>query len=473
MIFKYDKENGFDVHEIFKPKQSSPTVDRKYLEDTINLFNNSKLSADKFALAVQDIDDTLLSYLKTCKDGKASMDGFDKHVAKTNKSIVLMGVKSKAAAIGVGILNAAASMGISLLASLAIEVVISFFDNIIHRSEKLAEAAQKAREEIDEIKSSFDELETTTNGIKKRFAELAQGVDLLTNKNLTLSTDDYNEFLELNGQLAELFPTLTKNYDDNGNAILDLGGDINNIVASLDELIKRQRQLTSQEILEKLPDVYADYEKNITKYTKAFNLYKQLRDAQYDVSDDKKAVTFHFGNVDEKTKADLAQELTNSVKDVNDYIIQDLGTLDNHDTTITLYLDKEFEGYNANIQSAQEEFQKYKDKIDKETSSFSSYMNTWLEDSWEFQQIDDGKMQQALKQVLFNKDWIAIAKKELGDDAGWEKIISWIETNYIEAINTLEDDEIKQDFINLFTSDLTPEATIDLAQKIQEHFKKS
>ena len=41
MIFKYDDENGFDVNDIFKGKQSSSNVDRKYLEDTINLFNNS------------------------------------------------------------------------------------------------------------------------------------------------------------------------------------------------------------------------------------------------------------------------------------------------------------------------------------------------------------------------------------------------------------------------------------------------
>ena len=146
MIFKYDDENGFDVNDIFKGKQSSSNVDRKYLEDTINLFNNSKLSADKFSLAVQDIDASLLSYLQTCKDGNASMDGFDNHIQKANSSIDTMGIKSKIASVGVGLLNTAVSMGISLLAGLVIEGVISFFDDIIHRSEKIAETAQKARD---------------------------------------------------------------------------------------------------------------------------------------------------------------------------------------------------------------------------------------------------------------------------------------------------------------------------------------
>ena len=38
-------------------------------------------------------------------------------------------------------------------------------------------------------------------------------------------------------------------------------------------------------------------------------LYNQLNDAEYDVSDDKKTVTFHFGNIDETEKAKLLEEV--------------------------------------------------------------------------------------------------------------------------------------------------------------------
>ena len=86
--------------------------------------------------------------------------------------------------------------------------------------------------------SSFESLKTSTDGIKERYAELAQGVDQLTGKNVTLSDDEYKEFLNLSNQLAKLFPSLTKNYDDNGNAIVDLTGDVNSIVSSLDVLFK-------------------------------------------------------------------------------------------------------------------------------------------------------------------------------------------------------------------------------------------
>ena len=108
-------------------------MDRSEIDALINSFNNSKLSADAFSKSMQGIDDALLSYLKTCKNGEAYMDGFDKHVNKTNKSIGLMGVKSKIAAIGVGVLNSVLSAGISVLVGFVISGVIKFFDTLIDK----------------------------------------------------------------------------------------------------------------------------------------------------------------------------------------------------------------------------------------------------------------------------------------------------------------------------------------------------
>jgi chromosome segregation ATPase len=385
--------------------------------------------------------------------------------------------KKATSVIGGMFVTTAITAGVSLL----ISGIVKLVDNVHESDEEIKEAAANAKKAIDDIKSSFDELESTTNDIKEKYAELAQGVDLLTNKNLTLSTDDYNEFLDLSNQLAELFPTLTKNYDDNGNAILDLSGDVGSIVYSLDELIKRQKQLANEEILENLPSVYKDYSKQVDNYTEKLEeakkkqnsyqqLYNNIKDTEYEVSEDKHVVTFKLNGLTHKEQADTLKYLTDNIEDINHALTQNI---DEETTTITLYLDTEFNGFDARLESAQDDIRKYTDKIKEETSSFSTYINTWLEDSWEFQQIDDTKIQQALKQVLFNKDWIDIAKSELGEDAEWSDIASWMETHYIKAINAIEDEEIKQDFIDLFTLDLTPEATIELAQKIQEHFNNN
>lgn len=454
--------------------------DENSAKDIIKNFNHMGLSAEAFAEETKLSEEAMISYLKITDSGKATFTGYKNHVDATNKSIGLTGIKAKAASIWVGLLNAALSVGISLLAGFVIEKVISGIDYIIHYKEKLAEAAETAKNNIDELKSSFDNLEESTNNIKKRYAELAQGVDQFSGKNLSLSDEGYDEFLNLSNQLAELFPTLTKNYDENGNAILNLSGNVNSIVSSLDDLIERQRELSNQEMLENLPDIYKNYTSKVDGYSEKLdeaqkkqedylNLYNQLKNAEYEVSDDKKAVTFHFGNISEKEEAELAKELTSSFEDAHDFLIQEIGTLDNHDSVITLYLEKEFNGFEARLRSAQDEISKYSSMIKTEVSSFSSYMNTWLEGSWAYQQQDE-TMQKALQQVLFNKDWIDIAKSALGEDAEWEDISNWIEDKYIYAISNINDEKIKQDFLDLFTTDLTPQAKLDLAQKLQEYF---
>ena len=385
-------------------------------------------------------------------------------------------VKKIGKAVGETLTSVAISAGISLL----ISSVVKFIDLIHTSDEEIREAAETARQEIDSIKESFEQLENTANDIKKRYAELAQGVDLSSLENLTLSTEDYEEFLTLNNQLAELFPTLTKNYDDNGNAILNLSGNVNSIVASLDVLIKKQRELANEEMLEKLPSVYKDYKKDLSNYTKELedaqkkqqsyqDLYDKLSNADYEVSDNKREITFSFKDLTNEQKSSIPEYLTSNIDDVKHYLMKDL---DNGITTATLYLEKDFDGFEARLESAYDDILKYSNKIKEETVSFNSYMNTWLQTSWDYQK-QDPKIQKALQQVLFNKDWIALAEKELGEDAEWEQITTWIENEYINAIGSIEDDEIKQNFIDLFTlEDLTPEAQIDLAKKLQDYFDK-
>ena len=480
MIF----DSIINLKDSFKKQEPiTLNMDEASAKSIIDQYNDMKISADAFIERTGLSDEAMQSYLHTVESGNATFSGCTQYVNSASNSIGLMGIKAKATTVLMKGLKAAAGMLGTMLISMAVGKLIEGFDNLIHKSEKIAEAAETAKQKIDELNNIFEKSKNTVNDIKERYAKLAQGVDLNTNVNLTLSNNDYEEFLDLNNQLAELFPTLTKNYDNNGNAILDLSGNINNIVASLDDLIERQRQLTNEEILGNLPEIYDNYESKVSKYEKQLDnakkkqedylkLYNQLKYAEYDVSDDKKAVTFHFGNINEEEKTKLAQELADSFDDLNDYVVQDLGTLGNHDTTITLYLDKEFSGFEARLRSAQDEIIKYTSKIESEVSSFSSYINTWLQGNWLYQQQDD-EMQKALQQVLFNKDWISEAKSELGNNAEWKDVSKWIEEEYINAINNINNEEIKQDFVDLFTLDLTPQATIDLAQKLQEYFNEN
>ena len=88
--------------------------------------------------------------------------------------------------------------------------IINYEENLIKKSKEAADA----------ISTLSDKLKETQKLVKdsaERFAKLAQGVDLFSGKNVSLTSDEYEEFLDLSNQLAETFPSLTRVYDENGN----------------------------------------------------------------------------------------------------------------------------------------------------------------------------------------------------------------------------------------------------------------
>lgn len=157
-------------------------------------------------------------------------------------------------------------MGWFTLAIAGTLAVKSALDDTSKSYDQLIEKSEEAANSIKTISDDFKETEQTVSDISERFAELAQGVDLVNGKNFSLSDDEYKEFLDLSNQLADLFPTLSRRYDENGNAIVQLSGDADTMVGSLENLLDVQRQLANQRIADELPDLFAGVSATSNKY---------------------------------------------------------------------------------------------------------------------------------------------------------------------------------------------------------------
>ena len=239
----------------------------------------SQKEQQAFAAAVGVSNTKLGSYLTGLNGAKASLSGYGLSlIASTAKTIGLT--------VATTALNATLTMGISLIVS----GLISAFVSWIHKSEEITEKAQEAADKINLIDGSLKSNTETVENAKKRYAELAQKVENLgkiTQSQGTLNNEEYEEFLDLSNQLAGIFPSLTKNYDDNGNAILDLSGNVNTIIGSLDSLIQKEKELANQKIMEEFPYVFKGWNQNLsdaeqkvkstkTEFDKINNAYQQL-----------------------------------------------------------------------------------------------------------------------------------------------------------------------------------------------------
>lgn len=483
-----------NLKDSFKREPIALNMDEASVKSIIDQYNDLKLGVEAFAERTNLSDDAMKSYLSTVESGNATFSGFTQHINTTNNSIGLMGIKAKSTTLLIGGLKAAAGMLATTLITIAIGKIIEGFDNLIHRKERIAEAAETARNKINELNNAFKENKKSIDDIKNRYAELAQGVDLISNKNLTLSTEDYEEFLSLSNQLSELFPNLTRSYDSNGNAILNLSGNVNTIVGSLDALINREQQLLNLQITKEMPDVYKGYKQNIDDYNEELDLLlrknkalQNLISTDYSINespiDGNQILSWKFDGIRDASSTDIQNEIYNALQTANVDLtkvivdtVEDLETggqivnlsipeieLEDYDNIETL-LGEYFSNINNDIQYA-------RTQLESETSKFNSYLSTWLSTEPQFQK-QDTEVQTVLKEMLFNGNWISEALEDSNVDGSWDSLANWIERNYLYAIDKINDKEIKKKIISLGQIN-DPKEKINVAQYLQDYFDKN
>ena len=139
----------------------------------------------------------------------------------------------------------------------AVAVGINLYEDSVEKARK------KARERTDELFDEFQQQKEQLAGHKKtvaelaaRYDELAKGVDLSDNRNVSLSTGEYEEFLNISERLADSFPELSKGIDENGNSILTLGTKGMTAKEQLEDLLRTEEDLNNFRIAQGLEDAF-------------------------------------------------------------------------------------------------------------------------------------------------------------------------------------------------------------------------
>ena len=433
----------------------------------------------EFAKAVSTTNVNLGSYLTGLNGVKASLGGY-------GASLVLSTAKTIGLTLATTALNAAITMGASVIISGVVTAIYSW----INASKQITENAQAAKDKIENFTNSLKDNSKLVEDSKQRYAELAQEVENLGQVNQSqgnLSNDDYKEFLDLSNQLAGVFPELTKGYDDNGNAILDLSGNVDTIVGSLDELLKKEKEITNQKIMDEFPDVYKGYVQDVDSATKKVDeaqkkfdtlneSYQQLKNGGISLAFDKDTKIAKFKDNDGKDveisltayeqalkeigleykKSNLTQKNAFGGDDLAGYLIEATGDID--------------QAFTSKLEAARSDLQYAKNQLESETSSIDSYLNTWLQTDYSYNQIEDSGLKDAVKDILYNFDF-----SDLPDDVNsknWEEVSSYLRRNIIFAIDNLQNDpEIANALSQVFTNtELMPDEKDAYLSKITSYF---
>ena len=152
-----------------------------------------------------------------------------------------------------------------------IQLAVSAIDNYINRAKYAAEAMEEAQQRIDDAQNTLNNMSATISENKDRFLELSQGVDKFS-KNLTLSEEDYAEYLSISNKLAAFSPSLVSAYDNQGNALLAIGSNAMETNEKLQSLLETQQTVAQQTLIDNMDDV-------------ANGIYYEVEDARNSIHD--------------------------------------------------------------------------------------------------------------------------------------------------------------------------------------------
>lgn len=248
----------------------------------------SKLS-DSAKDAIQNTDNATeaVEKYKTASEAtrKATITGSLKQTLKSGaKSFLTTGLNALTSGAGFAAATA--------LLSFAVDKISDF----IHREEIAIQKGEEAKSTIDETFDSFSKGKSTITQLGSAFAEngeeitnVQDGIDSLAegytrlakgvnadNSNRILSDAEYEQYLNISNQLAELYPTLVSGYDAQGNALLNLGTNAGTAADQLERLYETQRGRSFYDMssnlqaqYDGLATEYKQVEKQIEKNQKA------------------------------------------------------------------------------------------------------------------------------------------------------------------------------------------------------------
>lgn len=335
-----------------------------------SLQNNNRICAStgltqrQFTDSINQSNSSLGKYLIGLNGGKATMLGY---------TINLVG--AKLATIGLRIatmaLNAVIGMGIGLIVSLISSGIMELIEFVKENTKPVAERLSDINSELKETESTIKEISNGYQQLKKdadevipRFAELAKGVNSF-GENVSLTDEEYAEFLELNNKIAEMFPELNLGMNDSGNAMLNLSYSADTLTQSLEALVEAQRKQAQQDLAKKLPDLVD-------------NTKKKRAALQEEIDNYKKDITNYNDWIEKFANGSYTtgwawSEWDGITKTAEQKILDSAGVKYHREIAESRHVD----GGGINYNAAHDEV-KYKYVIDEDVASFERAMNDYI-----------------------------------------------------------------------------------------------
>lgn len=252
-----ETKTATDKYEEYKAYAES--LDDKVLRNKVTANEADILKQSKFAEATKDLNQELLKGIKYNTDYAESENLLSKNAK--SMSGAFSGIKGKLSSLGSSLKNIAAGIGNMVIIQGVMSVISWAFgelDNYTHRAENNLSDLEKITTEINDKKDAYTSHSTSVNKIKNEYYELADGVNSY-GENISLTSTQYERYIELSNEIAQMYPGLVKGYSAQNDAILEC----KNNVEVLNKAMADEKNAYYETIVSKEQDTFGKALENI------------------------------------------------------------------------------------------------------------------------------------------------------------------------------------------------------------------
>lgn len=325
-----------------------------------------------------------------------------------------------------GLLGTLTALLAAIWPLLAIGAVVAVIDHFTTSAKEAAEAAEEALTTYQNAQDTLRSHKQTIESISADYKKLSKGVDEFGN-NVNLSTDEYERYNEVVNQIADMFPQMVTGYTDEGNAILSLKGNVEELTKAYEEEARAARDA----IIIQQSNIFDNFKNNTTK--KGFWSRQSKTDK----------LKFFEDIIDGKSIKDYVDELGTIQLD---NWLEDAGI----NSTNWFSTDDQFDkAIRENLKSAQAYYRQLKAEIEAESSSVTTVLNAYLQDDFDYLKLSDNA-----------KNIVSSIVKEFDTEFysqfdSASEMEGWVASNLIEPlqdVNNLEQFELAFNFQTKFNN---------------------
>lgn len=230
-VAKFTSQQNMTELSLMAQNKSLSSI--RFMLDT---YNNSlsqlDISQQEFIQGVGQSNTVLGRYLDGLNGAEATLGGYIGKLISTK--LATIGLQAATTA-----LNAVIGMGIGFITSFVtsgISKLLVSIKNTINDTEVLREKTQEITQAFKTQQQTLSDTKSRLDSLIPKYQSLSKGVDGL-NKSVSLSHNEYSEYLDVCNQIGTMFPSLIQGYDDQGNVILTLKGNVEGLTQAYNDMV--------------------------------------------------------------------------------------------------------------------------------------------------------------------------------------------------------------------------------------------